>query len=57
MFDVRVICVMGKHGQLGLKGCVPWEENSGAIRPLEFGIARTKFEAVGPFGAGFGHLG
>ncbi len=29
MADVRVICAIGKHGQLGLKGQLPWEGNPG----------------------------
>jgi dihydromethanopterin reductase len=30
MTDVRVICAIGKRGQLGLKGRLPWEGNRGA---------------------------
>jgi dihydromethanopterin reductase len=29
MADVRVICAIGKHGQLGLNGRLPWEGNPG----------------------------
>jgi dihydromethanopterin reductase len=29
MVDVRVICAIGKHGQLGLNGRMPWEGNPG----------------------------
>ena len=29
MVDVRVICAIGKHGQLGLNGRLPWEGNPG----------------------------
>ena len=25
MVEVRVICAIGKHGQLGLNGRLPWE--------------------------------
>ena len=27
MADIRVICAIGKSGQLGLKGHMPWEGN------------------------------
>jgi len=30
MADVRVICAIGIHGQLGLRGQLPWEGNPGA---------------------------
>jgi dihydromethanopterin reductase len=30
MADVRVICAVGKRGQLGLNGRLPWEGNRGA---------------------------
>ncbi len=30
MADVRVICAIGKRGQLGLHGRLPWEGNPGA---------------------------
>jgi dihydromethanopterin reductase len=30
MADVRVICAIGKRGQLGLNGRLPWEGNGGA---------------------------
>jgi dihydromethanopterin reductase len=30
MADVRVICALGKRGQLGLHGRLPWEGNPGA---------------------------
>ena len=30
MAEVRVICAIGKRGQLGLKGMLPWEGNPGA---------------------------
>ena len=30
MADVRVICAIGKRGQLGLNGRLPWEGNAGA---------------------------
>jgi dihydromethanopterin reductase len=30
MADVRVICAIGKRGQLGLNGRLPWEGNRGA---------------------------
>ncbi len=30
MVDVRVICAIGKRGQLGLNGRLPWEGNRGA---------------------------
>jgi len=30
MADVRVICAIGKRGQLGLNGQLPWEGNPGA---------------------------
>ena len=29
MADIRVICAIGKRGQLGLKGHMPWEGNRG----------------------------
>jgi|SRR5579875_1227380 dihydromethanopterin reductase len=29
MPDIRVICAIGRRGQLGLKGCLPWEGNPG----------------------------
>ncbi len=29
MADVRVVCAIGKHGQLGLKGVLPWEGEKG----------------------------
>lgn len=29
MADVRVICAIGRRGQLGLKGRLPWEGNTG----------------------------
>lgn len=29
MVDVRVICAIGKHGQLGLNGRLPWEGDPG----------------------------
>lgn len=30
MADIRVICAIGKRGQLGLHGLLPWEGNPGA---------------------------
>jgi hypothetical protein len=30
MSDVRVICALGKRGQLGLNGRMPWEANRAA---------------------------
>ncbi|HZT21133.1 MAG TPA: dihydrofolate reductase [Dongiaceae bacterium] len=30
MADVRVICAIGRRGQLGLNGRLPWEGNRGA---------------------------
>jgi dihydromethanopterin reductase len=27
--DIRVICAIGRRGQLGLKGVLPWEGNKG----------------------------
>ncbi|WOJ88287.1 dihydrofolate reductase [Methylocapsa polymorpha] len=30
MAEVRVICAIGKHGQLGLNGRLPWEGNPAA---------------------------
>jgi dihydromethanopterin reductase len=29
MADVRVVCAIGKHGQLGFKGRLPWEGEKG----------------------------
>jgi dihydromethanopterin reductase len=35
MADVRVICAIGKHGQLGLNGRLPWEGNPGAAYKVD----------------------
>ncbi|MCI0465524.1 MAG: dihydrofolate reductase [Beijerinckiaceae bacterium] len=52
MADVRVICAIGKHGQLGLKGQLPWEGNPGTEYKADvqrfFALTRGHVLIAGP---------
>ncbi len=52
MVDVRVICAIGKHGQLGLNGRLPWEGNSGTEYKADvqrfFALTRGHVVIAGP---------
>jgi dihydromethanopterin reductase len=52
MADVRVICAIGKRGQLGLKGKLPWEGNRGAEYKADverfFALTRGHVLIAGP---------
>jgi dihydromethanopterin reductase len=52
MADVRVICAIGKRGQLGLNGRLPWEGNSGAEYKADvarfFALTRGHVLIAGP---------
>ena len=52
MADVRVICAIGKRGQLGLKGKLPWEGNPGAEYKTDverfFALTRGHVLIAGP---------
>ena len=52
MADIRVICAIGKRGQLGLKGRLPWEGNRGAEYRADverfFEITRGHVIVAGP---------
>ena len=52
MFDVRVICAIGKHGQLGLNGRMPWEGNSGVAYKADvqrfFALTKGHVVIAGP---------
>ena len=52
MADVRVICAIGKRGQLGLKGQLPWEGNPGAEYKADverfFALTRGHVLIAGP---------
>jgi dihydromethanopterin reductase len=52
MVDVRVICAIGKHGQLGLNGRLPWEGNPGTEYKADvqrfFALTRGHVVIAGP---------
>ena len=52
MADVRVICAIGKRGQLGLDGQLPWEGNPGAEYKADvarfFALTRGHVLIAGP---------
>ena len=52
MGDVRVICAIGKHGQLGLNGRMPWEGNSGVAYKADvqrfFALTKGHVVIAGP---------
>jgi dihydromethanopterin reductase len=52
MADIRVICAIGKRGQLGLRGRLPWEGNRGAEYRADverfFEITRGHVIVAGP---------
>ncbi len=52
MTDVRVICAIGKRGQLGLNGKLPWEGNPGAEYKADverfFALTRGHVLIAGP---------
>ncbi len=52
MADVRVICAIGKQGQLGLNGRLPWEGNRGAEYKADvarfFSLTRGHVLIAGP---------
>jgi dihydromethanopterin reductase len=52
MADVRVICAIGKRGQLGLNGRLPWEGNAGAEYKADvarfFALTRGHVLIAGP---------
>ena len=52
MVDVRVICAIGKHGQLGLNGRLPWEGNPGTDYKADvqqfFALTRGHVVIAGP---------
>ncbi len=52
MADIRVICAIGQRGQLGLKGRLPWEGNTGADYVADvarfFELSRGHVLLVGP---------
>jgi dihydromethanopterin reductase len=52
MVDVRVICAIGKQGQLGLNGRLPWEGNPGTEYKADvqrfFALTRGHVVIAGP---------
>lgn len=52
MADVRVVCAIGKQGQLGLNGRLPWEGNPGAEYKADvqrfFALTRGHVLIAGP---------
>jgi len=52
MEDVRAICAIGKRGQLGLGGRMPWEGNRGAVYRADvarfFEVTRGHVIIAGP---------
>jgi dihydromethanopterin reductase len=52
MADIRVICAIGKRGQLGLNGRLPWEGNPGAEYKADvarfFALTRGHVLIAGP---------
>ena len=52
MVDVRVICAIGKQGQLGLNGRLPWEGNPGTEYKTDvqrfFALIRGHVVIAGP---------
>ena len=52
MLDVRVICAIGKRGELGLNGRMPWEGNSGAAYKADvqrfFALTKGHVVIAGP---------
>ena len=52
MADIRVICAIGKRGQLGLKGHMPWEGDRGRAFVVDverfFEITRGHVIVCGP---------
>ena len=52
MADVRAMCAIGRRGQLGLRGQMPWEGNRGAeyVRDVErfFEVTRGHVLMAGP---------